>query len=64
VNQGSQREIMVTNVAPATILSVVLSLLRSKLTGGRLERWLKPPEVPGWYWPGGNPVGGWPPAGG
>jgi hypothetical protein len=62
VNQGSQREIIVTSVATATILSTVLSRFRSKFAGGRLERWVKPPEVPGWYWPGGN--GGWPPAGG
>ena len=56
MNQGSQREIIVTSVATATILSTVLSRLRSKLAGGMLERWVKPPEVPGWYWPCGNPV--------
>ena len=37
VNHGSQIEIIVMNVPPATILSTVVSRLWSKLTGGRLD---------------------------
>ena len=36
-NHGSQIEIIVMNVAPATILSTRSSRLWSKLTGGRLD---------------------------
>ncbi len=53
VNHGSQIEIIVMNVPPATILSTVVSRLWSKLTGGRLDGRgaCGPPPPGGWYCP-------------
>ena len=56
-NHGSQIEIIVMNVPPATILSARVSRRWSKLTGGRLEGGgVAGPPAGGWYCPCGPPV--------